>query len=188
MKRAVLVLAAALAGCAATTPPAGWLQGGAPLLLPRATWSSVNATVEVEPDGRVFVNGVPAFGIDRAGRVFDTDGQAVALLRPDGRLLGSGDTDLGTVGATSAATAGARYATLAIAPSGQVIRYADDGDMVALGSWAGCGMYAPSLQACMLVTYLVATRYQPYRPFNRYQTTPYGTPLTPGFGLGIPVP
>jgi hypothetical protein len=198
MKRALVVVAGAVAGfavavagCAATTPPPGWQQGGAPLFVPRATWVSNGASVELMPDGRVFVNGNPAFGIDPAGRVFDVDGQAIAMLRPDGRLVGSGNVDMGAVGATSAAEAGARYATLAIAASGQVLRY-QDGEPSAAGGWTGCGTFAPALQACMLVTYMVITRYQPAGPFNRTGTTPYGTPFgTPimsGFGLGIPIP
>lgn len=194
MKRALVVvagavasLALAVAGCAAATPPPGWQQGGAPLLLPRATWISNGASVELMPDGRVFVNGEPAFGIDPVGRVFEVNGQAIAMLRPDGRLVGSGDVDLGTVGPTSAAEAGARYATLAIAASGQVLRY-QDGEPAAVGGWSGCGAFAPALQACMLVTYMVATRFQPSGPFDRTRTTPYGTPVMSGFGLGIPVP
>jgi hypothetical protein len=192
VKRALFLLAAVSLGCAAATPPAGWQQGGAPLLLPRATWTHPWATVELVQDGRVMVNGRVAFQIDAAGRVLDLDAQPVALLRPDGRLVGSGEVDMGAVGPTSAALPGARYASLAIAPNGQVIKYDDDGDMTAGGSWAGCGFYAPSLQACMLVTLLVATKYQPYRPINRYPMTPYGTPygtsVMPGYGLGLGFP
>jgi hypothetical protein len=57
----------------------------------------------------------------------------------------------------------------------------------------GCGAYAPSLQACMLVTYLVATRFRPQTPVSRWPGSPYspwgpspwGTPYSPGFGFGI---
>ena len=137
------------------------------------------------------VNGRDVFAIDRVGRVVDPDAQPVALLRPDGRLIGAGNVDLGSVGPTAAALPGARYASLAIAPSGQVLRYADDGDMTSVGSWAGCGTYAMTLQACMLVTLLVATKYQPSRPINTYPTrygTPYGSSVMPGYGLGMGVP
>lgn len=168
------------------------MQGGAQLFPQRATWTHAYSTIELLPDGRVIVNGRETFAIDRAGRVMDPDAQPVALLRPDGRLIGAGEVDLGRVGPTAAALPGAPYASLAIAPNGQVVRYADDGDMSSLGAWAGCGYYAVTLQACMLVTLLVATKYQPYRPINRYPGTPYGTPygsgVMPGYGLGVGIP
>lgn len=187
VKRALFLSTSLLFGCAAATPPPGWQQGGAPLIVPRATWTQPYANVELLPDGRVLVNGLDTFAIDRVGRVIDLDGQPVAMLRPDGRLVGSGNVDMGAVGPTAAALPGAQYASLGIAASGQVIKYADDGDMTPSGSWAGCGMYAPSLQACMLVTLLVTIKYQPYRPINRYQSTPYGYGNgMPGYGLGIP--
>lgn len=173
-------------GCAGSSvPPPGWQQGGAPIFLPRATWTYRYTAVELLPDGRVIVNERHVFSLDRAGRVFDPDGGSIALLRPDGRLVGNGGEDLGAVAPTAAALPGEGYASLAIAPDGRVIKQ-DESDPTALGSWAGCGFYAVSLQACMLVTLLVTTKFQPYRPINRYPTTPYGTPAMPGFGLGIP--
>lgn len=187
-----------LAGCAASKPPPpGWQQGGAPLYVPRAMWTIPPATyyqgyvnVEITQDGRVLENGDAKFGIDTAGRVFDLDGHAVALLRPDGRLIGAGNEDLGFVGPTTAALPGTAYASLAITQAGQVLRYTEDGQMTQLGNWAGCGMFVPSLQACMLVTYLAATKYQPTRP-SLYPYSPYGSPygygsMAPGMGFGIP--
>lgn len=182
----------ALSGCAAATPPPGWVQGGAPLYPPHAMWMHAGSTIELLQDGRVIVNGRESFAIDAVGRVMDPEAQPVALLRPDGRLIGAGNEDLGSVGPTAAALPGATYASLAIAPSGQVIRYAPDGDMAPLGAWTGCGTYVMTLQACMLVTLLVATKYQPTRPINRYPNTPYGTPygssVMPGYGLGLGIP
>lgn len=178
----------AVFGCVGSaTPPPGWQQGGAPLFVPRATWTFRYNAVELLPDGRVIVNERHVFSIDRAGRVYDPDGRPIALLRPDGRLVGPGEDDLGAVAPTAAALPGEGYASLAIAPDGRVIKQ-DDSDPTSLGSWAGCGFYAMSLQACMLVTLLVSTKFQPYRPINRYPTTPYGTPVMPGYGVGLGLP
>lgn len=176
--------ASASLGCAgSSTPPPGWQQGGAAIFPQRATWTYRYNVVELLPDGRVIANDRHVFSIDRVGRVFDPDSQPIALLRPDGRLVGGGNDDLGSVGPTTAALPGAAYASLSIAPNGQVIQHAEDGDMTAIGSWAGCGFYAVTLQACMLVTLLVTTKFQPYRPINRYPTTPYGSPAMPGYGV-----
>jgi hypothetical protein len=189
MKRAPLVVLAALvAGCVSAVPPPGWQQGGAPLLVARATWNAGATSVEIAQNGHVFVNDREVFTVDGAGRVFDADSQPIALLRRDGRLVGSGNEDWGAVGPTSAAAPGARYASLAIAPSGQVLQLEDNGDTEPAGAWFGCGLYAQSLQTCMLVTYLVSTRFRPLEPINRYRTSPFGTPLSPGLGVGIPIP
>ena len=189
--------AAAVTGCAGATPPPGWQQGGVELYPIRATWTHASHTIELYPDGKVIINGREALIIDARGRVMDADSNPVALLRPDGRLIGANNEDWGAVGPTAAALPGTKNVTLAIAPNGQVIRYGSDNEQRPLGSWAGCSTYAVTLQACMLVTYLVATYYQPSRPMYRYPTTPYGSPYsTPygypaggsgfGFGLGVP--
>lgn len=194
---AIAGVSALATGCAGATPPPGWQQGGAAIYPVRATWTHRFHTIELYPDGRVIINGRDTFAIDRAGRVMDPESNPVALLRPDGRLVGAGNEDWGAVGPTAAALPGAKSASIAIAPGGQVIRYGDDGDQRMLGSWAGCDVYAVTLQACMLVTYLVATHYQPSRPFNRYPTTPYSTPygspygspyMGPGVGFGLGIP
>lgn len=182
-----------LAGCAhSKTPPPGWQQGGAPIFIPRASLNMGYANIELLADGRVLENGAVSFGIDRAGRVFDVDGQPVALLQPDGRLIGPKNEDLGIVGPVSASPPGAKYAALWITPDGRVLKYDDNGDQAPMGTFVGCGMFAPALQACMLVAYLTATRFQPYQPVNRYYNSPYGYgnyggyPMMPGFGLGFP--
>ena len=181
-----------MVGCVAQArPPAGWQSGGVALVLPRATWNAGWTSVEMLHDGRVIVNGVTWYTIDAAGRVVDGDGEPVAMLRPDGRLLGADDEDLGFVGPTSAAAPGAPHATAAIAPSGQVLRYDEDGNAAGVGAWSGCGPYAPSLHACMLVTHLVSARFPVQGPINRSPMTPYGPfapsvpALSPGTGTGL---
>lgn len=196
MKRvALLISIGLLLGCASTVPPPGWQQGGAPLWLPRAAWRSGLATIDLLEDGRVMMNGTSSFMIDAAGRVIDADGNPVALLQPDGRLIGNKGEDLGVVGPVTASAPGSRYAWLGLLPSGQVVRYDDEGRTAAGGTWVGCGGYPTTLQACMLVTYLVATRFPPPPPSgyygnpynNPWNNTPYSPwgPTSPGFGFGI---
>jgi hypothetical protein len=195
MKRALLLVSLALlAGCAASVPPPGWQQGGAALWVPRAAWRSGALSIDLMQDGHVMMNGASSFLIDPAGRVIDADGQPVALLLPDGRLVGTKGEALGVVGPVTAAPAGSRYAWLGILPSGQVVRYDDEGQSAGGGTWVGCGGYAASLQACMLVTYLVATRFPPPQPPSTFPNSPYNSPygspyspwgtMTPGIGFG----
>ncbi len=194
MKRALLLVSLGLlAGCASAVPPPGWQQGGAPLWVPRAVWRTGTHNIDLLQDGHVMVNGTSSFLIDPAGRVIDAEGQPVALLRHDGHLVGTKGEDLGTIGPVTASAPGAPYAWLGLLPSGEIVRYDDQGGTQGGGAWMGCGAYPSSLQACMLVTYLVATRFPPAPPVNRYPTSPWnnspaspwGTPYSPGFGFGI---
>lgn len=196
MKRVLLLVSLGLlAGCTSAVPPPGWAQGGAPLWVPRAVWRTGSLSIDLLEDGRVTVNGTSSFSIDPAGRVMDADMLPVALLRPDGRLVGPKGEDLGTVGPVTAAVPGSTYAWLGLLPSGEIVRYDSEGRTQGGGTWMGCGGYAPSLQACMLVTYLVATRFQPRQPptswpmspYNQWNNpySPWGTPFSPGFGFGI---
>lgn len=196
MKRAlVLVSLALLSGCTSAVPPPGWQQGGATLWVPRAVWRTGSVNVDVMQDGHVMVNGTSSFLIDAAGRVIDAEGRPVALLQPDGRLIGPKGEEMGTIGPVTAAAPGSRYAWLGLLPSGQIVRYDEEGRTQSGGSWMGCGAYAPSLQACMLVTYLVATRFPPPTPATTYPYSPYnqwgspystwGTPYSPGIGFGL---
>lgn len=198
MKRALVLVSLGLlsSACASTVPPPGWQQGGTPLWLQRAVWRTGTINVDLMQDGQVMINGTSRFRIDPAGRVIDAEAQPVALLLPDGRLLGTKGEDLGVVGPVTAAAPGSSYAWLGLLPSGQIVRYDDEGRTQSGGSWMGCGGYAPSLQACMLVTYLVATRFPPAPQVNRYPYnspwnswgtpySPWGTPYSPGLGFGI---
>ncbi len=184
----LMLLGATLLGCAGRgRPPLGWQLGGAPLTVPRATWNAGWTSVELLTDGRVIVNGIDWFVVDGAGRIVDEDGQPVAMLQRDGRLLGGDDEDLGFVGVAAASAPGSKHATMAIAPNGDVLRYDDDGEVGTAGAWSGCGHYAQTLQVCMLVTHLVSARF-PAAPLHRTPITPYGpfapNPL-PGNGISI---
>jgi hypothetical protein len=94
--------------------------------------------------------------IDRAGRAVDDEFDPVALLFPDGQLVGTENTDLGHVGLNNAAPPGARTAWLSIGPAGQVIYYDYDGHRSAGGRWSGCN--GAARRACTYVTQLFALR------------------------------
>jgi hypothetical protein len=157
VKRLLLASLAALAGCT-VTPPAHWAQGGAVLDLPRARWIRDDVTVDLFPDGKVLVNGDHELTIDRAGRVFDTSAEPIALLEPDGRLVGTDERPLGQVGALHASLPDRATAWLTVTDSGQVIRYDDEGDRLAYGAWSGCEATPRTRQACTLVTHLYGMR------------------------------
>jgi hypothetical protein len=143
----------ALAGCSSTPPPQ-WQSGGAPLEVRAARWTMGNgATVDLRSDGKVVVDGSQAFSIDRAGRVFDTDNDPIAILLPDGNLVGPDDVYLGRIGIANASPPGRETAWVAVLPDGSVLRFDPDGDRSADGVWRGCegGVH----RACTLVTHLV---------------------------------
>lgn len=103
-------------------------------------------------DGRIYVRGVHRLSIDRAGRVFEPDGEPIAVLQPDGHLIGPDDKPMGRVGLHNAALPGRSTAWVSIGPQGEVIRYADDGERLADGIWTGCGS---AVRTCTLVSHLV---------------------------------
>lgn len=146
------------AGCA-PRPPAQWAQGGAELEIPAARWVRGDATVELYPDGKLRINGEHEATLDRAGRLFDTDAQPIALLLPDGRLVGPDDAPLGFVGQATASLPDARTAWLAIQLTGEVVRFEDDGAPVSMGAWVGACRATPrTMQVCTLITHVVATK------------------------------
>ncbi len=149
-----LLTALLLSGCA-TTPPTGWKQGGTKLYIPRARWVYGAQTVELAQNGRVIVSGDHWLTIDRAGRAYDPNNIPVALLRPDGLLYGSGDQPLGWVGAGETMQPGGRTRWLTFMPSGEVMQK-EDGEAKSFGVWMGCNQVPYTLQACALVTHLLA--------------------------------
>jgi hypothetical protein len=155
-----LVLWAMLAaGCIAGEPPLHWARGGAPLDLPRARWTFGETVVEIGGDGRIKFNGSPLFTLDSAGRVFDGDATPLALLERDGRVVGPDEANLGVVGIASASLPGEKRAWLAVAPSGEVVRFDDDGQRHPFGTWVGeCNRSASSAEVCTLVTHLLGLR------------------------------
>lgn len=149
-----------LAGCSATPPPR-WAEGGAALEIQRAHWQRRGESVDLLEDGRVFVGGEHLFSVDRAGRVFEPDGEPMGVLQPDGLLIGRGDRALGHIGMANAALPGVQTAWLTLGPEGEVIRYADDGERLSDGIWTGCGR---ALRACTLTTHIVALEEVRRRP------------------------
>jgi hypothetical protein len=170
---------ACLAGCTAADPPLHWAKGGAPVDLPRARWTFGETVTEIDAAGRIKINGDPQFTLDAGGRVFDGDGVPVALLEPDGRVVGGDEVNLGFVGRSSASLPGERRAWLTILPSGEVVRFDDDGERHPFGVWVGeCARSPSAEQACTLVTHLLGMRLR-HRGF-----TPGGISIGVGVGVG----
>jgi hypothetical protein len=179
MRRAVsfLLLSVLLTtlGCS-TTPPANWTRGGAPIEVPNARWSNGIATIIVAPNGNVYRDGELDLHIDRAGRVYDTDNRAVALLEPNGKVSGPDDDDLGNVGALNAGLADQPYAWISVTPEGVVYRFDEDGKRYDFGIWLGCGRSMQSMTACVLLTHVYALR------FNERERRGGGSGVTMGLG------
>ena len=163
-------------GCEPPKPPAHWQQGGAVLVLPRARWVRGDVTVDLFPQGQVLVDGDHVLSLDAAGRVFEPNGTPVALLEPDGAVVGRGNEDLGTVGAVTAARRGQQVAWLALQPSGEVVLFGRRGQTRPLGVWVGCGSAPRVQQACVLLSHLLA---------EQLLERPADPPVTFGVGIGV---
>jgi hypothetical protein len=111
-----------------------------------------DSVAEITPDGRVIVDGSHSFSIDRTGRVFEPDNSPIALLEPDGRLIGKDDVLLGVVGLHNASLPGHTQAWLTVGEHGEVITYDDEGERHASGAWTGCGQ---AVRTCTLVTHVI---------------------------------
>jgi hypothetical protein len=165
-------LALQAVACVAAAP-ARWAEGGAPLLLPNATWErGRNDAIVIRPDGVVLEDGNVLFTLDRAGRVFDEDNEPLALLNADGGISGPDDVYLGRVGMHNASPPWATTAWLRVRRDGKVALYDEDGEAQYGGSWSGCA--TPFTRACTLVTHLLALRAS-----RRYQESPVQ------FGIGV---
>lgn len=173
--RALALLCFAL-GCSPKEPP-NWPQGGAPLTIPAARWLRGDSdAIEIRPDGQVLEGGDVVFVIDRVGRVVDAEYDPVAVLLPDGRLVGTDDQLLGQLGITNAAPPWSDQAWLAVMPDGTVTGFGSDGDRSALGRWQGCT--GPALRSCTLVTHLLMLRHHRTAP-------PSGVHFGVGMGLWL---
>jgi hypothetical protein len=139
-----------------------------------------DVVIDVMPDGRVLANGELAMRVDRAGRVFDEDGEPIALLEADGRVVGPDDAPLGNVGMRHAAIPDEPYAWLTVTDTGEVIRYDDEGERSAYGIWGGCAGPPQVAMTCTLVTHLVGMR---LRAVERQ-----GSGVSIGIGVGVGVP
>jgi hypothetical protein len=149
----ITVAGFALSACAAAHPPANWLPGGSPVELPQARWTRGSSIADIMPDGRVLVDGEHSFSIDRVGRVFEPDNAPIALLEPDGRLIGKDDVLLGVIGTHNASLPGQTRAWLTVGEQGEVILYDDEGERRSAGVWTGCGK---AVRTCTLVTHVMA--------------------------------
>jgi hypothetical protein len=143
------------------------------LTLGNARWDRGEAdAVEIRANGQVLEGGDLVFVIDRVGRVVDPEYDPVAILLPDGRIVGTDAQALGQIGVTNAAPPWSNQAWLAVTPEGTVIGFDSDGERAALGHWQGCS--GPVLRSCTLVTHLLTLR--------RHRTAP---PSGVHFGVGV---
>lgn len=155
MRSLAFCFALVLASCSsATTPPAQWSTGGAPILIPEAQWRDEDGTqVDIRKDGAVLVNGGLLFSLDPAGRVYDQKGAGAAVLLANGHLAGAESADLGVIGVGNAAPASRNEAWISVQPNGDVLYVEDDGSRHAYGRWKGCD--GGFRRTCTLVTHLV---------------------------------
>lgn len=159
-----------LAACA-SKPPANWAAGGLAVEPVAARWQRDGRVVDLLADGRVMIDGDHALTVDRAGRVFEPSGDAVALLEPDGALIGPDDRWMGQVGVRTASLRPRGYAWLSIAPNGAVTRFDEEGERHADGAWSP-SCQGNASQTCMLVTHVIEWREEARRP-------------RVGFGVGV---
>lgn len=178
--RSAAVLASALVcgyfamGCS-STPPARFKEGGAPLAIDRARWErGDDHVVDLMPDGRVLFDGVVQYHVDIAGRVYDKDHDAVALLLPDGVVVGNEEAGLGIVGTQTASPPGGTTAWLLLQPTGRMVAFDQEGRALDGGVWKGCE--GPVARTCLLIGHIarVSARQQASGPVF-------------GFGIGFGV-
>lgn len=188
MRYALPVALAGLLSACAPNPPSQWPQGGARLEIPRARWSLVESAVDIVPDGSIFVNAEHVLTVDRAGRVVNKNREPIALVLTDGRLLGPADTDMGSVGMLHASLAGEPNAWISVMPSGEVVRYFEDGERQSFGAWMGCNISPRTQMTCTLVTHIVGMRIKEeqdrMRSLNQGLMRGGMMPIPTGLGFG----
>ncbi len=188
MKRAAFaplgILVASSLGCAAVALPSGWREGGRRLALPAARWVVGERTVELAANGSVVVDGVHTMTVDRAGRVYGPENRPIALLKPDGIVLGPDDEPLGWVGATEA-RGDDNEPWLTFLPTGEVVRLLGDGQPRPFGVWLGCDQVPYGSQTCLLVSHLVGLEVRT-RAASPGVSVGVGLGLGVGIGVGVP--
>lgn len=174
----LLLLAVASVACQAL-PPAGWAEGGAALVIPDARWThpegdplTISATGEVRRDGKLL------FLIDAAGRVFEENNEPIALLSPDGHVVGTDEEVLGRVGFRNASPPWDSVAWLRVGADGTLMLFGQRGQPVYAGQWKGCAGHAT--RTCTLVSHLlVLEAVKRYARDVAFQPRPFGV----GVGL-----
>ena len=156
--------------------------------LPVAQWVYDGDPVDIRPFGadyaQVTVDGDVALHLDRVGRVYDKYKRPIALLEPDGRLVGIDNELYGVVGAVNAAQPGKAHAWLSYAPNGAIIKHDEQAGPVAVGGWVGCGATPFTQQACLLVSYVLYFQDEGERTGER---VPAGPSVGIGVGVGVGV-
>lgn len=178
MRAPLATALAALVSFAACSPkePPRWPEGGAPLAIAAAVWErGEDDPIEVRANGQVVEDGEVLFVLDRVGRVVDRQYEPLAILLPDGHVVGTDDRALGFVGVSNAAPPWSRHAWLAVMPDGAVTLFEHDGERKFGGRWTGCT--GPVQRTCTLVTHLVALRGR-HRPDS-------GVSVGVGIGIGF---
>lgn len=143
-------------GCTPQEPP-NWPQGGAALAIVAARWDGGEDSVEVHADGKVYEDGSLLFILDRVGRIVDADYDPVAILLPDGLVVGTDQRAMGRVGVTNASPPWSGTAWMSVLPDGNVLLFAPDGERGTLGRWQGCN--GAAVRTCTLVTHLILLRH-----------------------------
>lgn len=176
LARGALIALALLTSSCAAKPPPNWATGGTRLTLGAARWTRSDATVDVRPDGKVLIDGEAVLGLDQVGRVFETDGEPIAVLEQDGNLVGRDSAHMGMVGSQTASFPGDRTAWVGLGPRGEVIRFGSEGERSQEGYWQGCdGAMATT---CVLVTHVIL-----FREWQRRPRVGVGI----GVGFGVPI-
>jgi hypothetical protein len=164
-----------LVGCSPKEPPR-WPEGGARIVVPKAIWErGEDDAIEIRENGQVVEDGDVLFVIDRVGRVVDSRYEPLAILLPEGNVVGTDNRAFGYVGVTNAAPPWSGNAWIAIMPDGAVTAFTQDGERRFAGRWTGCAGAAQ--RTCTLVTHLVMLR--------RSGGPDDGGGVTFGVGIGV---
>ena len=174
---ALPLLATTLSLACTPSEPPRWAQGGAQLVLPAARWQrGDDDDIEIKPNGYVYEDGDLVFVIDRVGRVVDENFDPVAIMFPDGTVVGTDQYGYGHVGITNASPPDRTTAWLAITPDGGVIFFEADGERLPGGKWQGCA--GAGQRTCTLVTHMIAIR-------NYVRQSDTGMSVGVGVGVGV---
>ena len=114
-------------GACQTRPPANWAQGGSPLDIPRARWTRGSRIIDIMPDGKVLADGEHCSRSTAPVAFTNRTTIPSRSYKPDGQLVGAGDTSMGKIGLRNASLPGKEVAWLSWA-SREVQRFDPDGE------------------------------------------------------------